>query len=49
MARKNGMMVVVPQNLWRRFDAPDGACVMTITPQATQHLTIDIEDPRMAV
>jgi quercetin dioxygenase-like cupin family protein len=41
-----GMMVVVPQNVWHQFEAPDGVCVMTATPQPTEHVRVDIEDPR---
>ena len=43
-----GMMVVVPQNTWHQFEAPDGVCVMTATPQPTEHLRVDVEDPRTA-
>lgn len=41
-----GMLVVVPQNAWHQFEAPDGVCVMTATPQPTEHLRVDVEDPR---
>jgi len=41
-----GMMAVVPQNTWHQFVAPDGVCVMTATPQPTEHLRIDVDDPR---
>jgi len=41
-----GMMVVVPQNAWHQFEAPDGVCVMTATPQPTEHLRDDVEDPQ---
>jgi quercetin dioxygenase-like cupin family protein len=41
-----GMMIVVPQNTWHQFEAPDGVCVMTATPQPTEHLQVDVEDPR---
>lgn len=41
-----GMLVVVPQNTWHQFEAPTGVCVMTATPQPTEHVRIDIEDPR---
>jgi len=43
---KAGMLVVVPQGAWHRFEAPDGVCLMTATPQPTEHLTVDIDDPR---
>jgi len=39
-----GMLVVVPQGRWHRFDAPDGVTVMTATPQPTDHSFAD--DPR---
>jgi quercetin dioxygenase-like cupin family protein len=41
-----GMIVVVPRNTWHQFEAPDGVCVMTATPQPTEHLRVDVEDPR---
>jgi quercetin dioxygenase-like cupin family protein len=41
-----GMIAIVPQNAWHRFEAPDGVCVMTATPQPTEHLTVDVDDPR---
>src|SRR5438477_4274055 len=31
-----GMLAVVPQNAWHQFEAPDGVCVMTATPQPTE-------------
>ncbi|HEY1935062.1 MAG TPA: cupin domain-containing protein [Acetobacteraceae bacterium] len=43
-----GMMAIVPQNVWHQFDAPDGVSVMTATPQPTEHLRVDVEDPRTA-
>lgn len=30
-------MVVVPQSTWHRFHTPDGAKVLTMTPQPTDH------------
>jgi quercetin dioxygenase-like cupin family protein len=41
-----GMIVVVPQNVWHQFEAPDGVSVMTATPQPTEHVRVDVEDPR---
>jgi mannose-6-phosphate isomerase-like protein (cupin superfamily) len=41
-----GMMVIVPQGTWHRFVSPDGVTVMTATPKPTEHLTVDVEDPR---
>jgi mannose-6-phosphate isomerase-like protein (cupin superfamily) len=43
---KAGMMVVVPQGMWHRFESADGVTVMTATPKPTEHLTVDVEDPR---
>jgi mannose-6-phosphate isomerase-like protein (cupin superfamily) len=43
---KAGMVVIVPQAVWHRFEAPDGVTLMTTTPQPTQHLTFAIDDPR---
>jgi mannose-6-phosphate isomerase-like protein (cupin superfamily) len=45
-ALKAGMVVIVPQGKWHRFEAPDGVSLMTTTPQPTQHLTFTIDDPR---
>jgi mannose-6-phosphate isomerase-like protein (cupin superfamily) len=41
-----GMVAIVPQNTWHRFEAPDGVTLMTATPQPTEHLTVDVADPR---
>jgi len=41
-----GMMVIVPQGTWHRFVSPDGVTLMTATPKPTEHLTVDVEDPR---
>jgi mannose-6-phosphate isomerase-like protein (cupin superfamily) len=45
-ALRAGMMAIVPQNAWHQFEAPDGVCVMTATPQPTEHLRVDVDDPR---
>jgi mannose-6-phosphate isomerase-like protein (cupin superfamily) len=45
-ALKAGMVVIVPQGKWHRFEAPDGVSLMTTTPQPTEHLTFAIDDPR---
>jgi quercetin dioxygenase-like cupin family protein len=41
-----GATVVVPQNTWHRFSAPNGVSIVTATPRPTEHLTVDVEDPR---
>jgi mannose-6-phosphate isomerase-like protein (cupin superfamily) len=43
---KAGMVAIVPQNTWHRFEAPDGVSLMTATPQPTEHLTVTVDDPR---
>jgi len=43
---KAGMLAIVPQNTWHRFHAPNGVALMTATPKPTEHLTVDVEDPR---
>jgi len=45
-ALKAGMVAIVPQNTWHRFHSPDGVSLVTATPKPTEHLTVDIEDPR---
>ena len=45
-ALKAGMVAIVPQNTWHRFEAPDGVSLMTATPQPTEHLTFATDDPR---
>ena len=32
-----GTLLVVPQNIWHRFESPKGVKIMTITPQPTDH------------
>jgi len=46
LALSAGMLVVVPQNAWHQFEAPDGVSLMTATPQPTEHLQSDVDDPR---
>jgi mannose-6-phosphate isomerase-like protein (cupin superfamily) len=41
-----GTTVVVPQGAWHRFHAPNGVSIVTATPRPTEHLTIDVQDPR---
>jgi quercetin dioxygenase-like cupin family protein len=48
MTLSAGMMAVVPQNTWHQFVAADGVCVLTATPQPTEHLSVDVADPRAA-
>ena len=39
-----GMMVIVPQGCWHRFQSETGVKVMTTTPKPTEHTHVD--DPR---
>ena len=41
-----GMLIVVPQGCWHRFQAPDGVTVLSATPQPTDHSIA--ENPRVA-
>jgi quercetin dioxygenase-like cupin family protein len=41
-----GMMVVVPQGVWHRFESPNGVTLMSVTPLPTDHPPVDVEDPR---
>jgi mannose-6-phosphate isomerase-like protein (cupin superfamily) len=46
LALTAGMIVIVPQGVWHHFDAPDGVTLLTATPQPTEHLEVEIADPR---
>ena len=39
-----GMLIIVPQGCWHRFNSPKGVTLLTMTPQPTEHVTD--EDPR---
>ena len=41
-----GMMAIVPQGAWHRFISPDGVTLMTATPLPTDHIRLDVDDPR---
>jgi mannose-6-phosphate isomerase-like protein (cupin superfamily) len=41
-----GMLIVVPQGHWHRFEAPAGVTVLSATPQPTEHT--GAADPRDA-
>ena len=46
VALSAGMLIVVPQGHWHRFEAPDGVTVLSATPQPTEHTAA--ADPRDA-
>ena len=37
-----GMVAIVPQGAWQ----PEGVTLMTTTPQPTDHIRLDVDDPR---
>jgi mannose-6-phosphate isomerase-like protein (cupin superfamily) len=41
-----GMLAVVPQGAWHRFESADGVSLITATPQPSEHLYGDVDDPR---
>ena len=45
-ALRAGMIAIVPQNTWHRFESQDGVTLLTATPKPTEHLTVDVADPR---
>ena len=36
-----GMMIIVPQGSWHRFESKTGVQLMTVTPQPTDHTGAD--------
>jgi mannose-6-phosphate isomerase-like protein (cupin superfamily) len=43
-----GMVAIVPQGAWHRFRSPEGVTLMTATPRPTDHVRLDVDDPRTA-
>jgi mannose-6-phosphate isomerase-like protein (cupin superfamily) len=41
-----GMIAIVPQGAWHRFRSSEGVTVMTATPLPTDHIRLDVDDPR---
>src|SRR4030095_12719585 len=41
-----GMLVIVPKGTRHAFHSPEGVGLMTATPKPTEHLTVDVDDPR---
>jgi mannose-6-phosphate isomerase-like protein (cupin superfamily) len=46
LALRAGMMAVVPPGAWHRFRSSDGVTLMTATPLPTDHIRVDVDDPR---
>ena len=44
-----GMMAVIPQAVWDRFDSAEGVTLVTATPFPSAVLELDIDDPMTAV
>jgi mannose-6-phosphate isomerase-like protein (cupin superfamily) len=42
-----GIIVIVPQGMWHRFESVNGVTLITVTPKPTEHLMVDVEDPRV--
>jgi quercetin dioxygenase-like cupin family protein len=42
-----GMIAIIPQGLWHRFETPCGVTLMAATPQPTDHPEVDVDDPRL--
>jgi mannose-6-phosphate isomerase-like protein (cupin superfamily) len=41
-----GMVAIVPQGAWHRFQSSEGVTLMTATPRPTDHIRLDVDDPR---
>src|SRR5581483_12327660 len=41
-----GMMAVIPQGAWHRFQSPHGAAELAVTPFPGEHIERDVDDPR---
>jgi mannose-6-phosphate isomerase-like protein (cupin superfamily) len=46
MKLTTGMLAIVPQGMWHQFVAPNGVSLMTATPQPTEHIRADVDDPQ---
>ena len=41
-----GTVAIVPQGAWHRFLSSEGVTLMTATPRPTDHIRLDVDDPR---
>jgi len=46
LALRAGMIAIVPPGAWHRFRSSDGVTLMTATPLPTDHIRVDVDDPR---
>jgi mannose-6-phosphate isomerase-like protein (cupin superfamily) len=47
-ALRAGMIAVIPQGAWHRFQSPEGVTLMTATPSPSEVIELDVDDPRTA-
>src|SRR5438067_1952391 len=45
-ALRAGMIAVIPQAAWHRLHSSEGATQMTATPSRSEHIELDVADPR---
>jgi mannose-6-phosphate isomerase-like protein (cupin superfamily) len=45
-ALRAGMITVNPQGTWHRFHSSEGVTVMFATPNPSEHINLDVDDPR---
>jgi quercetin dioxygenase-like cupin family protein len=45
-ALRAGMIAVNPQGAWHRFHSAEGVTVMFATPNPSEHINLDVDDPR---
>jgi mannose-6-phosphate isomerase-like protein (cupin superfamily) len=46
VALSTGMITIIPQGAWHRFHSPDGVTLMSVTPQPSEFIRQDVDDPR---
>jgi len=45
-ALRAGMIAVIPQGGWHRFQSSEGVTLMTATPSPSEVIELDVDDPR---
>src|SRR5713101_5770576 len=45
-ALRAGMLAVIPQGAWHRFQSSEGVTLMTATPFPSEVIELDVDDPR---
>jgi mannose-6-phosphate isomerase-like protein (cupin superfamily) len=46
VALSTGMIIIIPQGAWHRFHSPDGVTLTSVTPQPSEFVRQDVDDPR---